>query len=69
MGRRTLGDVLNPQGGPGRVEGPSERSRTVHWTIGEFRDGMGWGTLGTFQMGRGTLGEVWDGSRDPRGCP
>ena len=45
-----------PRRGPGRVVGPSGTS----W--------MGSGILGVAGTGRGTLGQVWDGSEDTRGC-
>ena len=55
-GRGTIGEVWDgsgdPQGGPGRVEGPS----------GRF--GTGWGTLEEVRTGRGTLEVVRDGLGD-----
>ena len=59
MGQETLGEVRDgsrvSRGGPGRVKGPSVRSRMGR---GPFvRSGTGWGTLK----------EVWYGSGDPRG--
>ena len=61
----------DPQGGPGRVEGPFGRSRKGRGTLGEVRDGLGDPREGPgravepsvrFGMGQGTLGDVQDGS-------
>ena len=61
MGRRSLGEVrdrsLDSWIGPGRIRGPLERFGTGQRILGEVQD---WWR---------TLGEVWDGSRDPRGGP
>ena len=46
---------VDRQGSPGQVKGPVGKARMVCWTIGEVLDG------------RVTYGEVWDGSKDPRG--
>ena len=68
MGQRTLGEVQDlseslPEvhdrsgdlrGGPGRVEGPSVRSRTGQGSLWMVRDGLG------------TLEDFWVGSGDPR---
>ena len=55
----TLGEVWDEsrdsRGGPGRVGGPSGRSRT------------GRATFGRSERCQGTLGEVWDGSEILRG--
>ena len=82
MGRGSLGEVLDGsedlQGGLGRVDGPSGRFGMGRWTHEEFKIGwggpskrpvMGRGTLGEVWDGSATLGEVWDGSGDPRGGP
>ena len=45
------------RGGSGRVGGLSGSSTT------------GWGPSGMSGTGHGTLGEVWDRSRDPQGGP
>ena len=52
-------------GGPRRVEG---KMGVLGWVGGPSgRSGMGRGTLREVQDGWRTLGEVWDGSGDPRG--
>ena len=69
MGRGTYGEVWDgtgdPQGGPGRVGGPSKKSGTCQGTLGEVRDGSGdpragpgrvWEHLGRYGTGLGTLG-------------
>ena len=77
MGRGTLG------GGPVRVRGPSGRSGTDRWTLGEVLEWSGdpqgrprpvcrpsersLGPSGRSGTGHGTLGEVQYGSGDPRG--
>ena len=62
MGRETLGKVQDesrdPSGGPGRVGGPSERSKTGRGT--SRRSGTGRRTLQEFQEG------LRDPHRDPR---
>ena len=47
------------QGRPGRVEGPSGRSRTCRDTLEKVQDGCR--TLGEVQNGWRALGEVRDG--------
>ena len=51
----------NPRGVPGRVRGPSGRSRKGRETLGVVRDRSGIPS-GRFGTGRVTHGEVWDGS-------
>ena len=69
MGRGTLEEVRDrlgdPRGGPRQVGGPSEKFETGRKLPG--RCGTGWGTPGRSRMGRETLGEVRDGSGEPRG--
>ena len=68
MGWGTLGEVRDgsgdPRGCPGRFVGPSGRSETGWGTLGEVRDGR-W-TLRAVWDCLGTLGEVQNGSGDPR---
>ena len=52
-----LGRIGGPSGRAGTGWGPSVRSRMGRWNLGG--SGTGWGTLG----------QVWNGSRDPRGGP
>ena len=58
MGRRTFGEVRDElwdiRGGPEWVVGPVARFE------------RGWGPLWRTGTGRGTLGDVQDGSKDPR---
>ena len=67
---RGLGWVGDFWGGPGRIEGPSQRLGTGWVTFGEARNGsieprgsLGWvgGPSGRSETGRGTLPEVRDG--------
>ena len=63
------GEVLDgsgdPQGGPGRVGGPAERSGTGRVNLEDVRDRLEepWGGPG--RIG-GPSGEIRDGSGDPR---
>ena len=72
MGRGTLGEVrdgsVDPRGGPRRVWGPFRRSVTSRGTLGVDQDGSTepWGGP---DKGWETLGEVRDGSEDPRVGP
>ena len=62
---------MDPRGGPGRFDGPSGRSGTVHWTLWEVRDGSldhlgGLGRVegpsGRNESGRETLEEDRNGT-------
>ena len=63
-GQWTLGEVRNvsgdPRGGTGRVV---ELGRFLEWV------GRPLGMSETGRVGPRRVGEVWDGSVDPRGCP
>ena len=79
--RERTGD---PQGGPERVEGPTEKCRTGRGNHLEVQNprkvpglvvqtscksGTVWGPSGRFEMGLGTLGEVQDESGALQGGP
>ena len=61
------GRVGDPRRGPGLVGRPSRRSGTGRVHYGKSR--MGRGTTGRSKTGWRSLGEVRDGSVDPRGGP
>ena len=62
--QRDVGRVGGPSGGPGRFGGPTRRYRTGLRTMWEV-----WIGLEDSRCGADWVGEVQDGSRDPREGP